>query len=87
MRFADLDFKPHPASLGGIHATISFPNGYGASIIQTPFSHGGREGRYELAVLKHGLICYDTEITSDVEGWQTAANIEALLARIEALPG
>lgn len=30
---------------------VFFRNGYGASVIQGPYSYGGREGLYELAIL------------------------------------
>lgn len=87
MTFDDLDFGRHP-NWGGesIQARVSFDNGYGASVVSSPYSYGGPEGLYELAVCtKHGL-CYDTPITSDVEGHLSPEDVTALLARIEALP-
>lgn len=63
----------------------SFPNGYGASIINHPYSYG-----IELAVLvmKNGYyqITYETHITSDVVPFiQDMKEIKALLEEIHSL--
>lgn len=84
MKFADLTFKPHPDGVG-IQATVDFPNGYGASIIQAPCSYGGEDGLYELAVVHNGSICYNTLITDDVLGHLAEEDIEGILAEIETL--
>lgn len=80
----NLDWKTHPAGAGCKQATIRFPNGYGASIL-----HGGRyytrDGTYELAVLKNGSICYDSGLTNDVFGYQTAEQIAVILDQIQEL--
>jgi hypothetical protein len=88
--FRRLTFGNHPNHPDGKRATIFFPNGYGASVIQSRYSYGGPEGYYELAVFKgtsdeHDL-CYDTPVTSDVEGWLTPRKVTGLLKRIAALP-
>jgi hypothetical protein len=84
--FNDLKFEPHQAGIGGVQATHEFPNGYGASVIKASFSYGGREGFYELAVLKGGSLCYETPITEDVIGHLTEDAVTSLLTQIEALP-
>lgn len=66
-----------------------FENGYGASVIQGPYSYGGDEGLYELAVIvwegeTYGLT-YDTPITSDVLGYLTPSEVEHYLAKVERL--
>lgn len=83
-KFEDLAFKP--GQLGGAHAIVVFPNGYGASIVCNPFSYGGPKGLYEIAVLDGQSITYDTPITSDVLGYLTEEDVEKTLADIEALP-
>jgi hypothetical protein len=82
--FADLDFGPHPA--GGEMVRIAFPNGYGASVVRTPYSYGGDSGLYELAVLRGGALCYDTPITDDVLGYLREEAVTETLAKIAALP-
>lgn len=70
-----------------------FANDFGASVICGPYSYGGDEGLWELAVLKFNGptwndfdLTYDTPITSDVEGHLGVLAVDALLDRIEKLP-
>jgi hypothetical protein len=84
MTFEELEFKPLPHNRG-IQAVIHFNNEYGASIIQGDNSYGGKNGLYELAVLLNDKLCYDTEITSDVLGFLTEAEVTTYLMQIERL--
>jgi hypothetical protein len=84
MTFNDLTFVPSTYA-DGVHAMVTFDNGYGASIVKTDRSYGGKEGLYELAVLFDGLISYDTPITNDVIGFLTEDEVTELLQKIEAL--
>ena len=75
--------------MGNHQRLFKFTNGYGASVVTGPYTYGGDEGLYELAVLeftgdKHAL-CYTTEITDDVIGYLTEEDVQDILARIEAL--
>ena len=47
--FKDLDFHPMQTELG-IQARTYFSNGYGVSVIRSPFSYGGNQELYELAI-------------------------------------
>lgn len=87
MKFGDLEFK-EKYQLGsgmGYQARHDFPNGYGVSVIfgGGAFSELGKP--YELAVMKDGALCYDTEITDDVLGCLTESEVSELLERIEGL--
>jgi hypothetical protein len=63
---------------GGPHITVTFANGYGASIIDNVYSYG-----VELAVLgRDGSLCYSTPVTSDVIG---NLNPEKLAANLSAI--
>jgi hypothetical protein len=88
MKFSDLDFRTH-STLFGLHATHFFDNGYGVSVVCGPQSQGGKEGLYELAVLKGVAddwnICYDTPITEDVLGHLSEDEVEVLLYEVENL--
>lgn len=64
---------------------FDFPNGYGASVVIGPYTYGGDQGLYELAVLKDGEICYDTPITDNVIGYLDVSEVEGLLNQIKAL--
>lgn len=82
--------RPHPAGMGGIQRHYFFPNGWGASVIKTPFSYGGDKGLWELGVL-HGPegaehLCYKSGLTDDVFGYCSEAEIDERLGQIEALP-
>ena len=74
----------------GVRARVFFNNGWGASIISSPYSLGGLENLFELAVLKGtedaAEINYETAITKDVLGWQSETDILAELDHIKALP-
>jgi len=68
-----------------------FDNGYGASVVCNDMSYGGKEGLFEIAVIKYngkndrGKICYDTPITNDVIGYLTKDEVESILKKIESL--
>lgn len=64
-----------------------FPNGYGASVVIGPYTYGGPDGLYELAVLNsEGGLCYSTPITDDVIGHLSVEGVNDLLDKIAALP-
>ena len=65
---------------------ISFDNGYGASIICKPFSYGGDEKLFEVAVTKFGEVCYDTDVTDDVCRQQNFEDVVEVLHMIHNLP-
>ncbi|MDB0041639.1 hypothetical protein N9F16_00965 [bacterium] len=71
----------------GIQAIVEFPNGFGASIIKSDFSHGGKSGLFELAVLdnENGNINSTTDITDDVIGWLDEDDIDRILTAISKL--
>ena len=71
----------------GTQRIYRFPNGYGASVVRSEKSYGGREGLFELAVLDSSDdLCYTTPVTRDVEGWLTIDNVDKLLDQISKLP-
>lgn len=71
---------------GGTQIKIFFENGYGASIIRGPFTYGGSEGLFELAVVgKHGHLDFNTPVTDDVIGWLRPDQVVDLLEQIAGL--
>jgi len=48
-------------------------------------SYGGKQGLWELAVLKNGELCYNTSVTSDVLGHLSDEDVEFHLKEIENL--
>lgn len=84
--FKDLEFVEHPNHMGGVQARITFENGYGASVVKTPYTYGGDKGLYELAVLgSDGHLTYDTPITNDVIGYLRPIDVTDVLAKIQQL--
>ena len=82
--FKDLEFKPHP--IGGIMSRMMFDNGYGVSVIKTPYSYGGDRGKYELAVLdSQGEITYETPITDDVLGYLNENDVTHYMEEIQKI--
>jgi hypothetical protein len=84
--FKDLEFGEHPSHIGGVQARITFDNGYGASVVKTPYSYGGKDGLYELAVLGiDGHLTYDTPVTSDVIGYLRDIDVTEVMEKIQQL--
>jgi len=71
--------------MDGIQKLYQFNNGYGASVIKHKGSYGYDKGLWELAVLKEGELCYDTEITGDVIGHLNDPEVDNLLGQIARL--
>lgn len=82
--FDDIEFN-WVEHLGGVKSTTLFDNGYGVSVIKHDGSYGGKQGLYELAVLKEGDICYDTEITNDVIGHLTPESVTEIMIKVQEL--
>lgn len=76
------------------HYGFVFPNGYGADVIQSPYSLGGPEGLYSLAVLvkkRNSKGKYRIDNKSKIAphggvGYLTIDVVAMILAKIEALP-
>lgn len=85
------DFQAHSGlvsnnmRMDGEQWKFSFDNGYGASVITGGIAYCNEAQPYELAVLKHGELCYDTPITDDVLGYLTSNEVYDLLDEIEQL--
>ena len=84
--FKDLEFVSHPSHIEGVQARIQFENGYGASVVKTPYSYGGDRGLYELAVLDNdGHLTYATPVTSDVIGYLRDIDVTDVMEKIQQL--
>lgn len=84
--FKDLEFKPHTTGMGGVMSRISFDNGYGASVVCTPYTYGGDRGLYELAVLDNeGNLTYSTPVTDDVIGYLRPEDVTDVMEKIQQL--
>ena len=85
-QFKDLEFVPHAAGMGGVMSRITFENGYGASVVSSPYTYGGDKGLYELAVLdSDGELTYATSVTDDVIGYLRPEDVTDVMAKIQQL--
>lgn len=84
--FAEIEQVMFEHNYGGKRAFLMFPNGYGASIINTSFSYSTEEAPWELAVMTKEGCCYDTPLTDDVIGECTDAEVIRLCGEIFKLP-
>lgn len=85
--FKDLEFEAD--DLDGISAGILFDNHYGVSVIKGPYSHGGRQGLYELAVIymspdmEYSELHYDNDVAQgDVRGHLTEEEVSELMEQV-----
>jgi hypothetical protein len=85
-QFKDLEFVSHPSHIEGVQSRITFENGYGASVVKSPYTYGGDKGLYELAVFgTDGHITYATPITDDVIGYLRPEDVTDVMAKIQQL--
>jgi hypothetical protein len=92
---ARIKFEPYQElnhGLMGCQRVYKFPNGYGASVVQGPYSYGGENGLWELAITKFTSddgstweICYKTPISNGVVGWLSEEGVRLFLKRIKRL--
>jgi hypothetical protein len=87
--FEDLEFKPNNM---GIAARTFFPNNYGVSVIQNPYSYGNEDGLYELAVIYTPSggddfdIHYNNPVAQgDVRGCLTPEDVTELMKQVSDL--
>lgn len=95
--FEDLEFKPW-TQLRGIadnkyfgkyseakQAIMNFPNGYGISVVFGEMFYSNGIDSYEVAVMKDGILCYDTPITDDVIGYVSKEGVTRIMKQIQEL--
>lgn len=83
--------RPHP--LGGIQRIHRFPDGHGLSIVNSPMLHA-YPFAWECAVLENVSedgnsfeLTYDTDLTSDVEVFDTDQEMNSFIDRAITLFG
>lgn len=81
--FKDLIFNQHPNSpYLGEQARIDFENGYGISVVNGRGAYCDNE-TWEVAVMFHGEICYNTDITDDVLTYQSEEQITKVMEQLQ----
>jgi hypothetical protein len=77
-----------------IQKVYRFPNSLGASVVCHEFSYGGKNGLWELALIRFKNMedpeswefYYHDLTNNDVVGWLSQKDVEELLEKIKALP-
>jgi len=74
----------------GMGLIFKFPNNYGASLVCHSFSYGGKQDKFELAVIYFDEdnkwdLCYSTLITNDVLGYLSKEKCFEVLEKIKLL--
>lgn len=90
--FDDLEFDVHPARFSMFgkfseQARMDFDNGYGVSVITGSGAYSDNEHPYEVAVMKDGSLCYDTDITDDVIGYCDTQKVTDIMKQVQELKG
>lgn len=83
--FKDLEFIDKDIVVPSQMAKLEFDNGYGVSVITGYGAYGSTNAPYELAILKHGSLCYDTKITNDVIGYLTPDDVTDYMKQVQEL--
>jgi len=87
-KFEDLDFEEinEAPFMVGKKSRMMFDNGFGVSVVSHTFSYGGKDGKYELAVLdSNGELTYETPITNDVMGYLESEEVTNIMKDIQNL--
>ena len=85
--FDDLGFEQRDGGAFGVQARYQFGNGYAVSVVRNPYSYGGKDGLYEMAVTTaDGDLVYDTPVTDDVLGYLSEDDVTRHMAEVAALP-
>lgn len=69
----------------GTTARMFFDNGFGVSVVSGHLFYCTEEAPYEVAVLKgteeNFRLCYDTDITDDVIGYNTEDDVTEIMKK------
>ncbi len=90
--FKDLKFEPHSLAKSGLdkykdakHATETFENGYGVSVIFGSCFYSNGQDTYEVAVLFGDSITYNTDITDGVIGYLSEDEVTEVMSKVQLL--
>ena len=78
---ADRYSTPLVPVAGWVQMLIFLNNGYGASVIWSPYSYGGTQLLWELALTKDGEVIYNDDYP-DVMGWLDSDDILEQITKI-----
>ena len=95
--FKDLKFETHPILLdaksqgtkeifaNSKHAVMEFENGYSVSVIFGERFYSNGIDTYEVAILKDGILCYETYITDYVVAYISEEGVTEIMRKVQEL--
>lgn len=85
-QLVDVEEKENDVT-GSTQVIFRFSNGWGASVVQGPYTYGGPDGLFELGVLdSNGRLNYDTPVApDDVVGYLTNEDVKEKLSQLAHL--
>lgn len=78
-------------ALDGLHYIFKFENNYGASVIKGPYTYGGNDDLWEMALIKFRNdkdydVVYEEDFETDVIGWLSDEDVDKYLSLIRLYP-
>lgn len=73
MKFKDIQFN---ARNEGVQGFVDLVNGYRLSVIQSPFSYGGKQGLWEIGLMAGNSLVEVSEWCDQVKGHLTESEVE-----------
>ena len=80
MKFEEIQFQKRNVGIQqyeGVQGFIDLVNGYQLSVVQSPFSYGGKEGLWEIALMAGNSLVEVEEWCDQVKGYLTKSEVEA----------
>lgn len=80
MKFEEIQFEKRNVGIQqyeGVQGFIDLVNGYQLSVVQSPFSYGGKEGLWEIALMAGNSLVEVEEWCDQVKGYLTKSEVEA----------
>ena len=79
-------------TLDRLHYIFKFGNNYGASVVKSPYTYGGNDDLWEMALIKFRDdkkydLAYEEDFETDVIGWLSDEDIDKYLSLIRLYPG
>lgn len=89
MKLKDLEMMPTEIP-NGVQAILQFGDNYQLSIVQSDFSYGGKQGKYEIGVFKNGDMTEMpgiTEAGDTIKGFLSEDDVNAIIKKMHLVSG
>ena len=89
MKLEDFEMMP-TENPRGVQAVLKFGDDYELSIVQSDFSYGGKQGKYEIGVFKNGAMTEMPGITNQgdtIRGFLTEEDVNAIIKKMHLASG